>query len=158
LEIHHKINNLVIAIPAMMLPLMNKETPMKRLRLAVPTNAPGGLHAERSDHFGHCALFTIIDLEGEKIVRAETIGNISHEVGGCLVPVKLLQEQEVGAIVVGGMGKRPLLGFQEAGIAVYFAPQREYLDVRSVVEGMLAGAFQVMDPQQACKGGGDCHR
>jgi predicted Fe-Mo cluster-binding NifX family protein len=130
---------------------------MKHLRLAVPTNAPGGLQAERSDHFGHCDLFTIIDLEGEEIVRAGTIDNVSHTAGGCLAPVKLLQEQEVGAIVVGGMGKRPLLGFQEAGIAVYFAPRLEYPNVRSVVEGMLAGAFQLMDPQQACKGGGNCH-
>jgi len=130
---------------------------MKRLRLAVPTNAPGGLQAERSDHFGHCDLFTIIDLAGEEIVGAETIGNIAHQAGGCMVPVKLLRERQVDAIVVGGMGKRPLLGFQEAGIAVYFAPQAEYPDVRSVVAEMQAGALRIMEPQQACRGGGDCH-
>jgi predicted Fe-Mo cluster-binding NifX family protein len=138
--------------------LKEQGDPMKRLRLAVPSNAPGGLHAERSDHFGHCDLFTIIDLDGEAIVQTETIGNLSHQAGGCMVPVKLLQEQKVGAIVVGGMGKRPLRGFQEAGIEVYFAPPLEYRNVRSVVEGVLAGAFQVMDPQQACQGGADCHR
>lgn len=131
---------------------------MKRLRLAVPTNAPGGFHAERSDHFGHCDLFTIIDFDGDKILRAETIANISHAAGDCLRPVKLLKEQEVGAIVVGGMGKRPLQGFRDSGIAVYFAPIGDFPDVRSVVEGMRNAAFQIMDPLQTCRGDGDCHR
>ena len=32
------------------------------MRVAVPTNNPGGLQGVRSDHFGHCDLFAFLDV------------------------------------------------------------------------------------------------
>ena len=37
-----------------------------------------------------------------------------------MVPVQKLAQEGVNAIVVGGIGMRPLMGFQQAGIAVYY--------------------------------------
>ncbi|MFZ5764251.1 MAG: NifB/NifX family molybdenum-iron cluster-binding protein [Thermodesulfobacteriota bacterium] len=130
---------------------------MKKIKLAVPTNSPGGMKASRSDHFGHCDLFTVIDLHEGKVISVETVENAAHEAGGCMVPVRLLQERDVDALVVGGMGARPLMGFNEVGIDVYFAERDEFRDVEAVVSGFLQGRFPVMQPQHTCQGGGDCH-
>jgi predicted Fe-Mo cluster-binding NifX family protein len=136
---------------------MHKERDMEKMRIAVPSNSPGGMSADRSDHFGHCDLFTIIDIEAGSVVKVDALENITHAAGGCMVPVKLLQERAVNAIVVGGMGARPLQGFHQAGIDVYFAPAATFGDVQSVVDGMLAESFPVMNPDQVCQGGGNCH-
>jgi predicted Fe-Mo cluster-binding NifX family protein len=130
---------------------------MRSLKIAVPTNSPGGLAASRSDHFGHCELFTLIDVESGRVAGVDTLANVEHGAGGCMAPVKLLKERNVDALVVGGMGMRPLQGFSEVGIAVYFASREQYLDVQAVVEGFLENRLARMQPQQACKGGGECH-
>lgn len=57
--------------------------------VAFPSFAPGGLEAPRAGHFGHCEVFTLVRVE----------------------------EGKATDIVVAGIGRRPLLGFQEAGIA-----------------------------------------
>lgn len=137
--------------------VINKESVMKNVKIAVPTNNPGGMAATRSDHFGHCDLFTLIDLQDGRIAGVETFANAEHAAGGCLVPVKLLKERNVDALVVGGIGMRPLQGFNEVGIDVYFAPREDYQDVQTVIEGFLGNKLPVMQPQQACKGGQNCH-
>ncbi len=129
---------------------------MKPLRIAVPTNNPGGLKATRSDHFGHCDLFTIVDIADQKIVSSETIANIAHEAGGCMVPVQILKDRNIDLMVVGGMGRGPLMGFQNVGIKVYVAPHDQYKDVEAIVTGVLADNLYMMNPEQACQGGAGC--
>jgi predicted Fe-Mo cluster-binding NifX family protein len=65
---------------------------IESLRLAVPSNNPGGLEAGRSDHFGHCDLFTLVDIRDNKIVEVETVSNQEHGAGGCMVPVQFLKD------------------------------------------------------------------
>ena len=126
-------------------------------KIAIPTNNPGGLEGKRSDHFGHCDVFTVVNLKDNKVDSVETIANEGHNAGGCMVPVKMLADKNVDALVVGGMGKRPLQGCQELGIQVYYADRKSYEDVDGVVKGMLLNSLQVMEPDQACKGHANCH-
>jgi len=125
---------------------------MTTRKIAVPSNAPGGLAGERSEHFGHCDLFTIVTLQGKEIIAVETIAPPSHTAGGCLAPIGLLRDEQVSAIVVSGMGKRPMAGFQEAGIEVFWAPQESSATVSAVIDGVLENRFEVMAPVQACTG------
>ena len=128
------------------------------MRVAIPSNAPGGLDAQRSEHFGHCDLFTVVNLDSDyQIVDVETVANASHEAGGCLVPVQILHEAQVDAIVVGGMGARPMMGFSEVGIAVYYADPARIPDAGMVVEHLKAGKLPLMRSNQACSGSGNCH-
>lgn len=128
------------------------------MRIAVPSNQPGGLAAARSEHFGHCDLFTIIDLDDRKqVCDVSTIANGDHQAGGCLVPVQLLHKASVQAIIVGGMGARPLQGFAEVGITVHFADRSAMMTVAEVVAGFTGDNLPVMHPSQACKGAGSCH-
>jgi predicted Fe-Mo cluster-binding NifX family protein len=118
-------------------------------------NAPGGLEAGRSGHFGHCDVFTVIEISPDNAVVM--IENSGHEAGGCMAPASLLKDAGVEAIVVAGLGRRPMLGFNEAGISVYYADQDNVPDVKSVFENLVANKLVVMHPEQVCKGSGDYH-
>jgi len=130
---------------------------MEKKRIAVPSNNPGGLAGERSDHFGHCDIFTLVDIENGKVVSVDTVSNVEHGAGGCMAPVGMLKDQGVHAIVVAGMGARPLQGFGNVGIDVYFAAREAFGRVEDVVAEVLENRLIRMDPGQACKGGGECH-
>ncbi len=128
------------------------------MRIAIPTNSPGGLDADRSEHFGHCDIFTMVDIDEKKeIIDVSIIKNGDHEAGGCMVPVKILQDAGAEAIIVGGMGARPMRGFTDAGIAVYFADRSSMKTVQQVVRGLTADQLPIMHADQVCKGSGNCH-
>jgi predicted Fe-Mo cluster-binding NifX family protein len=125
---------------------------MKDGRIAVPSNGEGGLDGTRSGHFGHCDVFTLVDVKDGKIVKVSTIENGEHVQGGCMVPVNLLAEHSVNALVVGGIGMRPLAGFRQAGIDVYHDDARP--EIRPVVEDLIAGRLPQIRNDQVCGGGG----
>ena len=125
---------------------------MQEGRIAIPSMAPGGLDGERSGHFGHCDVFTFVDVEGGEIKSVTTIPNQSHVQGGCMVPVNLLAQNNVRALIVGGIGMRPLMGFRQVGIDVYYDAERPA--IRPVVEDLIAGKLPVIGDHQVCGGGG----
>ncbi len=118
--------------------------------IAVPTVGTGGLDSERSGHFGHCDCFTVIHTDGDEIVEIRTVDNPPHQEGGCLRPVNLLAGEGVTALVVAGMGGRPLAGFNDVGIAVYFENQTP--GVGDVIAMLLNDELPVMDARNACGG------
>ena len=122
---------------------------MATIKLAVPTMGEAGLAAQRAGHFGHCDCFTIVTIE-DGAVQPETgvVENPPHEAGGCLRPVGLLAGEGVDAIVAAGMGGRPLMGFNQAGITVYF--DNEHPVVGDAAKLVAAGAAPVMGADQAC--------
>ncbi len=124
---------------------------MARIRIAIPSEGQGGLDGLRSGHFGHCDVFTFIDLENGEIKEVSTIPNVEHSQGGCMVPVNLLAQHQVNALVVGGIGMRPLMGFRQVGITVYHEDQR--VEIRPVVMDLIAGKIPVIDDNQVCGGG-----
>ena len=126
--------------------------------LAVPSKTPGGLDAEISEHFGHCDLFTLINIQEGKVASVDTVVNVEHGAGGCMEPVQLLKDQGVQAIVVGGMGARPMQAFAEVNIDVYYAEKNSLKNVQEAVNGLVEGDFPVMRAEQTCKGAGTCHQ
>ena len=125
---------------------------MKRGRIAIPSMGNGGLDGQRSGHFGHCDVFTFVDVENGEIQGVSTIQNQEHVQGGCMVPVNLLSEHRVNALIVGGIGMRPLMGFKQVGIKVYYDAERP--EIRPVVEDLIAGKLELIDDSQVCGGGG----
>jgi len=125
---------------------------MEAGRIAIPSMGPGGLDGERSGHFGHCDVFTMVDVENGEIKDVSTVQNQSHVQGGCMVPVNLLAEHNVNALIVGGIGMRPLMGFKQVGIDVYYDAERP--QIRTVVEDLIAGKLPAIGDDQVCGGGG----
>jgi len=125
---------------------------MEQGRIAIPSNNLGGLDGQRSGHFGHCDVFTLVDVEDGQIKNVSTVPNESHVQGGCMVPVNLLAGHQVNALIVGGIGMRPLMGFRQVGIDVYYDAQRP--EIRPVVEDLISGKLPQIDDTQVCGGGG----
>jgi len=125
---------------------------MGKMRIAIPSEGEGGLDGLRAGHFGHCDVFTFVDLMDGKIDKVTTVQNVSHVQGGCMVPVNLLASHNVDALIVGGIGMRPLMGFRQVGIDVYHEAERH--EIRPVVEDMIAGKLLRISDDQVCGGGG----
>jgi len=69
-----------------------------------------------------------------------------------MVPVNLLSENKVNVLIVGGIGMRPLMGFNQVGIDVYYDVDR--MEIKPVVEDMIAGKLPKIEDNQVCGGGG----
>jgi predicted Fe-Mo cluster-binding NifX family protein len=125
---------------------------MTMVRVAFPSEGNGGLNGRRAGHFGHCDVFTCIDVENGEIKGVSILPNREHVQGGCMVPVNLLAAYRVNALVVGGIGMRPLMGFRQVGIEVYHDAER--VEIRPVVEDFIAGVLPKINDSQVCGGGG----
>ncbi|MDO9556366.1 MAG: NifB/NifX family molybdenum-iron cluster-binding protein [Coriobacteriia bacterium] len=121
------------------------------MTLAVPSSGQGGMEVERSGHFGHCDCFTLVDIEDGVVSAVRVIDNPPHQEGGCLQPVQLLASHGVNALIVAGIGARPLAGFNDVGIAVYFDNQLPI--VSDAVAALIAGRMEIIDPSAVCGGG-----
>jgi predicted Fe-Mo cluster-binding NifX family protein len=124
---------------------------MKEGRIAIPSMEQGGLGGVRAGHFGHCDVFTLVDVEDGKIKEVTTLPNQEHAQGGCMIPVNLLADNNVNALIVGGIGMRPLMGFKNAGINVYYDAERS--EIKPVVEDLIAGDLPAIGDDQVCGGG-----
>lgn len=120
------------------------------VRLAVPADSMEGMAAPRSGHFGKCAWYTLIDIADDKVVAVQSMQNGGHIAGGCSVPVMLLKGWEVDKVVVGGIGGRPLMGFQQEGIDVYAGAGNT---VQETVDAYLRGLIGPIRQDQVCGGG-----
>ena len=123
--------------------------------VAVPSEAPGGLEAAPSAHFGHCYAYTVARVEDGKIIDAAIRENKGHEHGGCVEPVRELAAEGVRALISGGMGMRPLQAMNEAGIQVFYNPG--FATVKEALDAFAAGKLQPFGPDQLCKGCGGHH-
>lgn len=118
------------------------------MKLAVPTMGAAGLDSQRAGHFGHCDCFTVVEIVDGQITGTSEVTNPPHEEGGCMRPVGLLAKAGVDAIVAAGMGMRPLMGFNQAGIAVFF--DDEHPLVGDAAKRVAAGEAPRMGAEQAC--------
>ncbi len=130
---------------------------MKDGKIAVPSIDQGGIKGNRSDHFGHCELFTLVEIEEGCIKNVSTMINEAHKAGGCLKPVINLKNSGVDALVVSGIGKNPFLKCEEAGIKVFHADKEQYPDVETTVQDLILGKLSQIHPNQLCKGSANCH-
>ncbi len=124
---------------------------MANKTVAIPSMHPGGLEAPRSGHFGHCDVFTLVQVEDGEVRDVSLVHNPPHVQGGCQGPVNLLHQSGAHAIIVGGIGMRPLMGFRQAGIEVYYGPYGE--TVGAVVQDLLQGRLELIQENQVCGGG-----
>ncbi len=121
---------------------------MTKIRIAVPSQHPGGLEAGLGAHFGHCDIYTVVDAEEGKVLEVSNLPNVPHQQGGCMAPVNHLKQNGVTTLIAGGMGLRPLMGFNQVGIQVFYggvAPS-----VGAAVEALLAGKLQEFTQNQTC--------
>ena len=69
-----------------------------------------------------------------------------------MAPVQHLAGSGVQQLIAGGMGLRPLMGFNQAGIEVYYGGDAQ--TVGQAVQAMLAGRLPQFQQEHTCGGGG----
>jgi predicted Fe-Mo cluster-binding NifX family protein len=90
----------------------------------------------------------MVDVADGKLGEVEILHNAPHTEGGCVAPVLLLAEHNADAIVVDGIGGRPLMGFNQVGIAV---PAGVGGDVQTAVDAFIQGGLPVVGLEGACQ-------
>jgi predicted Fe-Mo cluster-binding NifX family protein len=110
------------------------------------------LDAPLGAHFGHCDLYTLIVLESGQITEVKTISSVPHQQGGCMAPVSYLASNGVKILIAGGMGMRPLMGFQQMGIEVYHGGAAA--TVKEAVVALTEGRLPQFGQEHTCGGGG----
>ncbi len=120
--------------------------------IAIPSTNPGGLDAPLGAHFGHCDLYTLVSIDNGEINNVQVIPNVPHQQGGCMAPVQYLAGKGVQQLIAGGMGLRPLMGFNQVGIKVLHGGMAKTVGeaVQSAIEGRLVEFSQ----NHTCGGGG----
>ena len=124
---------------------------MDTIRIAIPSTLPGGMDCAVGEHFGHCDCYTVVDVAEGNIQTISTLPNVPHVQGGCMAPVNHLSQNGVNALIAGGMGMRPLMGFAQVGITVYHGGTAA--SVGQAVEAFLAGSLTPFSRNQTCGGG-----
>jgi predicted Fe-Mo cluster-binding NifX family protein len=129
-----------------------EELIMKSTIVAIPSSHPGGLDAALGAHFGHCDLYTVVKIADGKIEDVATLPNVPHQQGGCMAPVNHLAQNGVQVLIAGGMGMRPLMGFQQVGIKVLYGNGAQ--TVGEAVGALLDGKLKQFTSEFTCGGGG----
>ena len=124
---------------------------MKAL-VAIPSVNPGGLDAPLGAHFGHCDLYTLVRVEDGQVADNRVIPHVPHQQGGCMAPVQHLAQHGVNLLIAGGMGMRPLMGFNQVGIEVYYGGESQ--TVGEAVAALIEGRLSRFGQEHTCGGGG----
>ena len=127
-----------------------------KLRIAVPSALPGGIDSRVSPHFGHCDVFTIVEMEDSEIKKTEVIPNPPHGQGGCMAPVTMLANNDVNILIAGGMGMRPLQGFLQNGIMVFQDTSSQ--TVKEAIAALIENKLRRFDQNNVCQGHGHCNK
>ncbi len=119
--------------------------------VALPSQQPGGLEAGLGAHFGHCDLYTLVEVRDGQVAGYRVIPNVPHQQGGCLAPVQHLAQHGVKVLIAGGMGLRPLMGFNQAGIEVFYGGESR--TVGEAMGALLEGRLPRFSQEFTCGGG-----
>ena len=125
---------------------------MNNTMIAIPSSHPGGLDSPLGAHFGHCDLYTIVTVENGQVGDVNVIPNVPHNQGGCMAPVQYLAQKGAKTLIAGGMGLRPLMGFNQVGITVYFGGNAA--TVGEAVDAFLKGQLPHFSQEHTCGGQG----
>jgi predicted Fe-Mo cluster-binding NifX family protein len=125
---------------------------MKSTIVAIPSSHPGGLDSALGAHFGHCDLYTVVKIADGGVQEVRTLPNVPHQQGGCMAPVNHLAQNGVQVLIAGGMGMRPLMGFNQVGIDVLYGGGAQ--TVGEAVDALLSGTLQRFTQEFTCGGGG----
>lgn len=118
------------------------------MRVAIPTNSPGGLDATISPHFGRCEVFTVVEIRNGEIVGSDTIINRGTHFGFGKTPAEILASSNVDAILTQGMGPKAMQLFAQRGIAVYMTSAKT---VKEAVNELVEDKAKLASLEDACK-------
>ena len=118
-------------------------------KVAVPAETGQGLESPISSHFGHAPIFVLSTIKDGEIEEVELIDNRIHS--GCGGLIDTLTGKGVQVLIALGMGRRPYMMAQEAGIPVVRAMGST---VSEAIENYVKGKASHVRDEELCAGGG----
>lgn len=104
--------------------------------IGVPSNGPE-LSDQISEHFGHANYFVGIRFKDHTYEKIFSLANEGHS--SCMEPVMIMKNREVTDMIIGGIGGRPFMGFNQVGINLHLGIQGKTVDenIKLLLEGKL---------------------
>jgi predicted Fe-Mo cluster-binding NifX family protein len=124
------------------------------MKVCFPVQHDNGMSSEVYNHFGSAPLFVVVDTETNSV---GTINNRDqHHAHGACNPLKALDNQQIDAVIVGGIGAGALSRLNQSGIRVYRAQSQTVQENMALFTSKHLPEFT---RQRACGGhshGGGC--
>ena len=115
------------------------------MRISIPSMGNKGLEEQVSPHFGRAPVFTIYEIESEKV---EIVPNTSQHMGGTGLPPELMHAHRVNIMLCSGLGQRAIQMFEQLGIRVYVGAMGT---VKTTIDAWKTGTLQEATDETACK-------
>jgi predicted Fe-Mo cluster-binding NifX family protein len=96
-------------------------------------------------HFGRAPTFTMVDLDSGDI---KVLQNVSEHMGGTGLPTEALLREGVKVMIVGGLGPKAVMLFNQAGVEVFVGAVGT---VKDAVDDWKAEILTRADLDNACK-------
>ena len=107
-----------------------------------------GLESDICAHFGSCEYFTIVDISDGTPKEVSAVSNASPDgVHNCAAPAELLKNNRVDAVIVSGIGGRPLGSLTSKGIRVFGGA---YGRVSDALNDYASGTLNELSDQGTC--------
>ncbi len=116
--------------------------------IAIPSMDDSGVESDICVHFGSCEYFTLVKVSGGQVREVKAIGNGTHDgEHNCAAPADLLKANGVDAVIVSGIGGRPLFSLKNNGIRVFGGA---FGRVADALEDLKAGALDELSDHGTC--------
>lgn len=116
------------------------------MKIAIPSMDDTGLQAAVASHFGQASFFTIVDPD---TVEVTVQPNTGHHGDGQQTPATDIADAGATAVLCGGLGRRAVRFFAEAGIEVYMDAQGT---VQEAIDAHRRGELPAATEAAACPG------
>jgi predicted Fe-Mo cluster-binding NifX family protein len=88
--------------------------------IAIPSMNDSGIESDICAHFGSCEYFTLVKISKGNAHEVKAIDNGTHDgEHNCAAPADLLKSHKVDAVIVSGIGGKPLFSLKNNGIRVF---------------------------------------
>jgi predicted Fe-Mo cluster-binding NifX family protein len=117
------------------------------MKICFPVQKDEGMSSEVYNHFGSAPMFMLVDAETNSI--APISNRDEHHVHGACSPMKALNNQQVDALVVGGIGAGALNGLNRMGVRVF---RSQVPTIQGNLTLFKNGTLLELTPDQCCGG------
>lgn len=107
-----------------------------------------GLESDICAHFGSCEYFTLVDVQNEVIENIKAVSNRSPDgEHNCSAPSAILKSYNVDAVLVSGIGGKPLMSLTENKIKVFAGARGKVFDA---IQDYDRGLLQELSTNGTC--------
>jgi predicted Fe-Mo cluster-binding NifX family protein len=117
------------------------------MKVCFPVEKNEGVESMVFNHFGTAPIFVVVDTQTDEL--SVITNRDQHHAHGQCNPVRALGEEQVDAVVVGGIGGGALRGLNLSGIRVY---QTRAQSIKENVVMFRNGSLPELTPVQCCGG------